>query len=155
ENRNPIGLVHRDVSPPNILISRAGEVKVTDFGLAKARTQLEKTDPGVVKGKFSYLSPEAVRGLEVDRRADIFSLGAVLWEMLAGRKLFEGRSDYETVQKIMQVEVSSLIGKHPDIDPPFQEILFKALAGDRDERFQNAREFSDALANYLVERKLK
>ncbi|MEM9191024.1 MAG: serine/threonine-protein kinase, partial [Myxococcota bacterium] len=89
-----LDIVHRDVSPPNILISKRGEVKLTDFGLAKATTQLEKTDPGVVKGKFSYLSPEAALGQPVDARADIFALGIVLWEMLAGRRLFLGETDY-------------------------------------------------------------
>ena len=90
DDGNALELVHRDVSPPNILISRRGEVKVTDFGLAKARTQLERTDPGVVKGKFSYLSPEAAAGQNVTERADIFALGVCIWEMLAGRRLFLG-----------------------------------------------------------------
>jgi len=87
-NGNPLNLVHRDVSPPNLLISVEGEIKVVDFGLAKAASQLETTDPGVIKGKFSYLSPEAVMGLEVDARADIFSLGIILFELLTGRRLF-------------------------------------------------------------------
>jgi serine/threonine-protein kinase len=105
EDGNPVDLVHRDVSPPNILISRRGEVKVTDFGLAKARTQLERTDPGVVKGKFSYLSPEVATGQEIDERADIFALGVCIWEMLAGRRLFLGDTDYETVQAVSNAEV--------------------------------------------------
>src|SRR4030095_9047686 len=78
----PLRIVHRDISPPNILISKSGEVKLVDFGLAKATSQIETTDPGVVKGKFSYLSPEAARGEEVDSRADIFSVGILLYEML-------------------------------------------------------------------------
>ena len=86
DNGNSLNIVHRDISPPNILITRGGEVKVTDFGLAKATTQLEKTDPGVVKGKFSYLSPEAAMGKEVDARADVFAVGILLWEAMAGRR---------------------------------------------------------------------
>ena len=86
----PLAIVHRDVSPPNVLLSREGEVKLVDFGLAKAASQITSTDPGIVKGKFSYLSPEAAHGQTVDGRADVFSAGIVLWEMLAGRKPFDG-----------------------------------------------------------------
>src|SRR3954451_18131191 len=84
----PLGIVHRDISPPNVLLSKQGEIKVVDFGLAKATSQVEGTDPGVVKGKMSYLSPEAARGEEVDSRADIFSVGILLYEMLTGKRLF-------------------------------------------------------------------
>jgi len=155
DDGHPIDLVHRDVSPPNILISKRGEVKVTDFGLAKARTQLERTDPGVVKGKFSYLSPEVATGQEVDERADIFALGVCLWEMLAGRRLFLGDTDYETVQAVSNADVPSLVGVHPEVDPQVESLLLKALALDPDDRFPSAREFGDALASYLFHHQMK
>src|SRR6188768_3553250 len=88
-------IVHRDMSPPNVLITRHGEVKIVDFGLAKANSQLERSEPGIIKGKFSYLSPEAAKGGVVDARTDIFAVGIILWEMLAGRRLFMGESDLE------------------------------------------------------------
>ncbi len=104
----PLGVVHRDVSPPNILISREGGVKLTDFGLAKVRSQLEHTEPGVVKGKFSYLSPDSLSGEAVDSRADIFSLGIVLWEMLANRKLFDGKTDMEVLKSVEKCHIPPL-----------------------------------------------
>ena len=155
EDGKALELVHRDVSPPNILISRRGEVKVTDFGLAKARTQLERTDPGVVKGKFSYLSPEAGIGQPVDQRADIFALGVCLWEMLAGRRLFLGDTDFETVQAVTQAEVPSLIGDHPEVDRQLEALLMKSLARDPAQRFRTARELGDSLAGYLFSRQMK
>lgn len=155
EHGGPMGVVHRDVSPPNVLISQRGEVKVTDFGLAKAATQLEKTEPGIVKGKFSYLSPEAVSGEEVDSRSDIFSLGVCLWEMLGARRLFLGDTDYDTVKLVHKAEIPSLLGQHPEVDAAFEEILHRALAKDPRERFQKAREFGDALVGYLFSRQMK
>ena len=155
DDGGPLELVHRDVSPPNILISRRGEVKVTDFGLAKARTQLERTDPGVVKGKFSYLSPEAATGQDVTERADVFALGVCIWEMLAGRRLFLGETDYETVQAVSSARVPSLVGDHPQVEPEFEKILLKSLERDPDERFESAREFGDTLAGYLFHHQMK
>ena len=108
ETDEPLGIVHRDISPPNILISKNGEVKLVDFGLAKANSQIESTDPGVVKGKFSYLSPEAARGLEVDHRADMFAVGIILWEMFTGRRLFYGDTDYQTVELVRQARMPSI-----------------------------------------------
>jgi serine/threonine-protein kinase len=151
----PLNLVHRDVSPPNILISKRGEVKVTDFGLAKATTQLERTDPGVVKGKFSYLSPEAALGQPVDARADIFAMGIVLWEMLAGRRLFLGETDYQTVKLVQQANIPSLQRLNSEVDAELEQVLFKALTQSPDQRYQSARELGDALAGYLFSHQLK
>ena len=88
------------MSPPNVLITKYGEVKIVDFGLAKANSQLEKSEPGIIKGKFSYLSPEAAMGQEVDARTDIFAVGIILWELLAGQRLFLGDTDFQTVKKV-------------------------------------------------------
>lgn len=152
---NEMDLVHRDVSPPNILVSKRGEVKVMDFGLAKATTQLEKTDPGMVKGKFSYLSPEAALGEEVDARADVFGVAIVLWEMLAGRRLFLGESDLETVKMVQRSVVPSIHRIRPEVGDDFERILNKGLARDPKDRYQSAREFGDALTGFLFSRQLK
>ncbi len=88
------------MSPPNVLITKNGEVKIVDFGLAKANSQLEKSEPGIIKGKFSYLSPEAAMGQEVDARTDVFAVGIILWELLAGQRLFLGDTDFQTVKKV-------------------------------------------------------
>ena len=150
-----LNIVHRDISPPNILITRNGEVKVTDFGLAKATTQLEKTDPGVVKGKFSYLSPEAAMGQEVDARTDVFAVGILMWEALAGRRLFLGDSDYETVKNVQRAEVPSLKGLHTQVDDELDALLQKTMARERADRYQTAQELGDAIADYLFRHRLK
>ena len=150
-----LNIVHRDISPPNILMTKGGEVKVTDFGLAKATTQLEKTDPGVVKGKFSYLSPEAALGQEVDARTDVFAVGILMWEALAQRRLFLGDSDYETVKKVQRAEVPSLRGINEEVDEELDELLMKTMAREREDRYQSAQELGDAIADYLFRHRLK
>lgn len=142
-------IVHRDVSPPNILISREGEVKITDFGLAKAASQMESTDPGFVKGKYGYLSPESADGQEVDGRSDIFSLGIILWELLAGRRLFQGDNDLETLQRVKQARIPGLAPLCADLHPELEAIVRRALAGDRDRRYATAREFGTDLNRFL------
>jgi len=151
----PLGIVHRDISPPNIMLSKNGEVKVVDFGLAKADSQIEITDEGVIKGKFSYLAPEAVMGLELDLRADVFALGIIAWEMLSGYRLFSGESPQQTVMAVKAARIPSLTALNPNVDPALESIIRKALARDRDERFQNAAELGDAIMHYLFDRELK
>jgi serine/threonine-protein kinase len=155
ETGRPLNIVHRDISPPNILISKRGEVKLVDFGLAKASSQLESTDPGVVKGKFSYLSPEAASGKEVDRRADIFAVGILLYELLTGKRLFYGETDYQTVELVRQAKVPVLSAQNPEVTPELEQIIRKALARDLSQRYQTAADLQDALAQYLFSQRLK
>jgi serine/threonine protein kinase len=155
ETNEPLGIVHRDISPPNILLSKNGEVKLVDFGLAKANSQIESTDPGVVKGKFSYLSPEAASGLEVDHRADVFAVGIILWELFTARRLFYGETDYQTVELVRQARVPSIAALNPEIEPEIEQIVRKALARDPEDRYQNANDLGDALAQYLFSRRMK
>ena len=142
-------IVHRDMSPPNVLITRHGEVKIVDFGLAKANSQLERSEPGIIKGKFSYLSPEAAKGGTVDARTDIFAVGIILWEMLAGRRLFLGESDLETVRMVQSARVPSLREINPKVPPELERVLMKSLTEDPDARYQRARDFGAALNELL------
>jgi eukaryotic-like serine/threonine-protein kinase len=155
ETNEPLGIVHRDISPPNILLSKNGEVKLVDFGLAKANSQIESTDPGVVKGKFSYLSPEAASGLEVDHRADVFAVGIILWELFTGRRLFYGETDYQTVELVRQARVPSIAALNPEIEPELEQIVRKSLARDPADRYQSANDLGDSLAQYLFSRRMK
>lgn len=148
-------IVHRDISPPNVLISRQGEVKIVDFGLAKAAHSVEKTEPGVVKGKFSYLAPETAMGQEADAQADIFAVGIMLWEMLAGRKLFQGETDYQTVKMVQQAEVPSLRAINPAVPAELESILAVALAKDKRVRYADAAAFSDELLNFIFGNKMR
>ncbi len=155
ETGRPLNIVHRDISPPNILLSRKGEVKLADFGLAKAASQLEHTDPGVVKGKFSYLSPEAANAQDLDRRADVFAVGILLYELLTGKRLFEGESDYKTVLAVRQAHVPAMAPQNPEVSAELEAIIRKALAKDPSQRFQRADDLGDALAQYLFAHNLK
>ncbi|MES1171837.1 MAG: serine/threonine-protein kinase [Bacteroidota bacterium] len=151
----PLGIVHRDISPPNVLISKQGEVKVVDFGLAKATSQLETTDPGVVKGKMSYLSPEAARGEDVDSRADIFATGILLYELLTGKRLFYGETDYQTVELVRNAKVPPIKAQNPEVEQELEAVVRRALAKRKEDRFQTATDLQDALAHYSYSRGLK
>jgi eukaryotic-like serine/threonine-protein kinase len=142
-------IVHRDMSPPNVLITRHGEVKIVDFGLAKANSQLERSEPGIIKGKFSYLSPEAAKGGTVDGRTDIFAVGIILWELLAGRRLFMGESDLETVRMVQSARVPSIREINRAVSPELERVLMKALTEDPAQRYQRARDFGRALNQLL------
>jgi serine/threonine protein kinase len=144
-----LGIVHRDMSPPNVLITRHGEVKIADFGLAKANSQLERSEPGIIKGKFSYLSPEAAMGEAVDHRTDIFAIGIMLWEMLAGRRLFLGETDLDTVRQVQAARIPSLSQLNSDVTPELERIVQKALAREVGQRYQSARDLGRDLNTHL------
>lgn len=144
-----LAIVHRDISPPNILISVEGEVKITDFGLAKAKSQVETTDPGVVKGKFGYLSPEAAQGQDVDARTDIFAVGILCWEMLTGTRLFLGETDLETLQQVRANQVPPLGKYRRDVPQDLETLLRRALATDPEARYQTIEDLGRDFAAFL------
>lgn len=146
---SPLHIVHRDMSPPNVLITRHGEVKIVDFGLAKATSQLEKSEAGIIKGKFGYLSPEAAMGEEVDHRTDIFAVGIILWELLAGRRLFLGETDFQTVKQVQAAQIPLLSQMRADVPKALDVILAKALARDRGARYMSARALAKDLTEFL------
>ncbi|MDQ3031291.1 MAG: serine/threonine protein kinase [Myxococcota bacterium] len=143
-----LAVVHRDVTPQNILLSYDGEVKVTDFGLAKAAGRATQTQSGVVKGKLAYMAPEGFAGIPVDHRSDVFGVGILLWEMLAGMRLFLGRTDLETVENAQAARVPSLRSIDPTIPAEIDAIVLRALARDRDHRHQTAEELHDELEGF-------
>ncbi|HUU00602.1 MAG TPA: protein kinase [Myxococcota bacterium] len=148
----PAGIIHRDVSPSNILVSWEGEVKVADFGIAKASHKDENTATGTLKGKYGYMSPEQVQGLPIDQRSDIFATGVLLYESLVAKRLFKGTTDLETLERVRAAAVpvppSSLNKK---VSVQIDAIAMKALALSCDDRFQTAGEFHDALADQLFQ----
>ncbi|MBI4798435.1 MAG: protein kinase [Desulfarculus sp.] len=148
EDGRPLGLVHRDVSPQNILISYEGEVKLVDFGIAKAMSQSSSTRPGVLKGKFAYMAPEQARG-QVDQRADIYSLGVVFWEALTGQRLFQGDNEAALLAQVLNPQVGPPSGVRAEIPPELDALCLTCLAQDPGQRFANAQALSEALEAYL------
>ncbi|EYF05766.1 serine/threonine protein kinase [Chondromyces apiculatus] len=145
----PLHVVHRDCSPHNIFVTYEGHTKVVDFGIAKAATRSSQTTTGVLKGKLSYMAPEQCRAKPVDRRADIFVIGIVLWEILAGVKMWKGLADMEIVNKIFNQEIPRLTDYRPDLDPDLVRIMDRALAYDPAERYNTAAELRADLLSYL------
>lgn len=148
DKMNSLNIVHRDISPQNMIVSYEGTVKLIDFGIAKAKSKSTKTQAGMLKGKFSYMSPEQVSGQPIDRRSDIFSLGVVFFEMLTGKRLFLGKNDVETLEKIRKAEVPPPSVFNSNISPELDRIVLKALSKNRDERYQWASEFSEDLKKF-------
>ncbi|MEM7447093.1 MAG: serine/threonine-protein kinase [Myxococcota bacterium] len=143
-----LSLVHRDVSPQNVLISYDGDTKIIDFGIAKAANKAGKTQAGILKGKFGYMSPEQVRGLPLDRRSDIFSLGIVLYELLTGERLFVGESDFSTLEKVRNVEIAPPRSYNHRIPEELEQIVLKTLAKDADDRYQTTMDLHDDLQSF-------
>jgi len=150
----PLGIVHRDVSPSNVLVTFDGGVKVVDFGIAKAAARLTETSAGTVKGKYGYMSPEQCRGGAIDRRSDIFELGILLFEVTTGHVLFPGDNEFEVVHKVCNEPLprpSSLVAGYP---AALEAIVLRALERDPDKRFATARELEQALAGFARDEKL-
>ena len=148
----PLNMVHRDISPQNLVISFEGVVKVVDFGIARAEMRETKTKAGTIKGKFAYMSPEQCVAANIDRRTDVFALGVIVWELLTGRRLFKRNSPYETYQAVIECNVPTPSSLNHEIDPTIDEIVMRALAKDKDERYPTAEAFGDALQKYLHSR---
>jgi serine/threonine protein kinase len=151
---NLMGIVHRDVSPSNVLISYEGTVKLLDFGVAKAATSTVKTRTGSLKGKVSYMSPEQARGATVDRRSDIFSAGIVMWEMVTSHRLFKGPNDLATIQLIINETPAVPSTLRPGCPPELDLIILRALAKDPDDRYQSASDLQSDLEELARENKL-
>ena len=149
EKRRPDGslmeIVHRDVSPSNVLVSYDGVVKLVDFGVAKAATRTVKTRTGTLKGKIAYMSPEQAKGAAVDRRSDVFSLGIVLWEMVTTSRLFRGENDLATLQLIINMPIKRPSEERPDCPQELERVILKALAQDPARRYQSANEVAQDL----------
>ncbi len=145
----PLNITHRDMSPQNVMVSFEGEVKIVDFGIAKAESQVENTKTGTLKGKFGYMSPEQAEGLPTDLRTDIFSLGIVLWELLANDRLFIANNEINTLRKIRECQVPSLSKINPNIHPELERITNKALTRDRNLRYQTSAAMHRDLSRFL------
>jgi serine/threonine protein kinase len=145
----PLKIVHRDVSPQNIIVSFSGTVKLVDFGIAKAATKIAHTRAGVLKGKYAYMSPEQIRGEETDARSDLFAAGIVLYELLCGRRPFEKENSIQTLKSIVQDPHVDCRKLNPDIPDTLAEIIDNALTKDPNERYANAQELQVALEDFV------
>ncbi|MDP2340909.1 MAG: serine/threonine-protein kinase [Deltaproteobacteria bacterium] len=149
---NPSGIVHRDISPQNVLVSWEGDVKVIDFGIAKATEKSGKTRPGTLKGKFAYMAPEQIRGLPLDGRSDIFALGVVLYEMVTGQRGFQADSEFSLLEMVRNVEIRPPSLLNSALPAELERIVYKALCKDRDQRYQTGADLSEDLQRFLMMR---
>lgn len=149
EAGQPLGIVHRDISPHNILVSRQGEVKVTDFGIARAAERATHTSTGVVKGKVAYMSPEQAEGGAFDHRLDQWAVGVVLWELLCGERLFRGENDMVILKKVLAGDVPTPSSLRADVPADLEGIILRALQVHPDDRFPTLRDMELALSRFL------
>ena len=145
ERGRSLGLIHRDISPPNVLVGADGLSRVLDFGIAKALEHIEESDPNRIKGKTGYLSPEQIRGERLTQRSDVFSAGIILWEMLATRRLFSADMEIDRLATILKGNYPRPSASRPDVPPALDDAVMRALALDADARFASPRELLAAL----------
>jgi serine/threonine-protein kinase len=154
KNGLPLNIVHRDVSPANIMVGYDGSVKLLDFGIAKAEERSTKTQQGTIKGKYGYMSPEQCRGKPIDRRSDIFALGIVLYEITTLRRAFRGNDDFDTMKRIVNGDLVPPSVAVPGYPRELEAIVLTAMARDPDFRFQTTQEMLEALDAFMVRAKL-
>jgi serine/threonine protein kinase/Flp pilus assembly protein TadD len=152
ESGRPLRIVHRDVSPQNVLVSYDGDVKVVDFGIAKAVAENPEATRGVLKGKLAYLSPEQVNGVSLDARSDIFAIGLVFYELLAGKKLFAQSDPAEVLDSIVHIDAEAVVRSLSKPDRTLRDVLRRSLAVDPENRFRSAGEMQMALEEYIRQR---
>ncbi len=150
DDGRPLGIVHRDVTPDNLMISYDGAVKLIDFGIAKADARAHKTQAGVVKGKFAYMAPEQCRAKELDHRVDVFALGVCLYEALTGRPLYRRETEFETMEAIVRGPIPKLSDRMPNAPPELERVIARCLAKKPDDRFASAGELQEALDKYIA-----
>lgn len=150
EQGRPLGIVHRDVSPHNILVGVDGVARVLDFGIAKALHANHHSDSGTLRGKFAYMAPEVIRGSAVTRQADVFSAGIVLWELLAGRKLIDGATNHERMHQILRGDYPSPRTSNPKVQPALERIVARALSLNEGSRYPTALEFAIELERVIA-----
>ncbi len=153
DNGKPMNIVHRDVSPPNIIVLFSGEVKLVDFGVARAEDRVHKTATGMMKGKVSYMSPEQCYGKHLDARSDVFSLGIVFWEVLTCRHLFKRKSEIDTLKSIVTDEPVPVRKYNREVKSELNTVVMKALEKDPEDRYQTARHMGAAIRKYLKKTK--
>lgn len=144
---DPLRIVHRDISPQNVMVGQDGSIRITDFGVAHALERLTKTQGVNIKGKLAYCSPEQARGEPLDGRSDVFALGIVLWEALCVRRLFHRSTPRETVDAVLRADVMDPRIFRPEVPQPLSEVILKALAAAPEDRFESALAFAEALRN--------
>jgi serine/threonine-protein kinase len=145
EQGQPLGIVHRDVTPANLIISESGVLKLIDFGLAKAEGTTERTAVGVIKGKFGYVAPEYIAGKKIDHRADLWAVGIIMYELLTSRRLFDGPDGYETMKRVRELPIPRPSLANPKVTKELDELVMKALERDPGRRWQSAAEMRDRL----------
>jgi serine/threonine protein kinase len=149
-NGTPLGIVHRDVTPQNVLISQQGEVKLADFGIAKAVGKSERSATGVIKGKFAYMSPEQTQARSLDARSDLFSVGTILYLLTTGRKPFDGPTDLDVIMAVRRAKPEKLSTAIKDLNPDVERLINRALRADPAKRWQSAEQMADRIDAILV-----